>query len=265
MSEPILTGQVAVVTGAAGGLGLAIARRLAEAGAAVILADRHAPAVHAAAAGLRDVGLTAHAAALDVRDPAQSRALVEGAVAEQGRLDMWINAAGLWYEAPAEILPQAWWDESLAVITSGAFFCAQAAAGHMLAQRRGVIVNIASVEGRQPVEGHVAYSVAQAGLIMLTQALGVEWARSGVRVVGVAPGVVAGDWLNQDEAGATGANATGAGTAMAAVYRRRTPLRRIGAPEEVAEAVLYLVSPEAAYIVAETLPVDGGWRAYQLF
>jgi NAD(P)-dependent dehydrogenase (short-subunit alcohol dehydrogenase family) len=209
-----------------------------------------------AAAVLSGEGLSATFETLDVRDPGQSVALVDKLVRERERIDIWVNNAGVWYEGPAEIFPRSWWDESLAVMLSGAFYCSQAVGKQMVEQGSGVIVNVASVDGYQPVEGHVAFSVAKAGIVMLTQALGIEWARSGVRVVGVAPGPL------KDEP--IGGVVTG-GTAMAEVYERRTPMRRLGSVEEAAEAVLFLVSDKASYLTAEVLRVDGGWVAYQLF
>ena len=249
------TGQTVVVTGAARGAGLAIARRFAEAGAYVVLVDRDLERTSAVAAGLSASGFGVAPWEADVRSRLALQSLAEGVVNERGRIDVWVNAPGIWYEGPAEIMPEAWWDETLAVILSGSFYGAQAAAADMLARRRGVIVNIASVEGLQPTEGHVGYSAAMAGLIRLTEALGIEWASRGVRVVGIAPGVLDTGWLDE----------TGDAPAQADLYRRRTPMRRLGLPSEVAEAVLYLASDEASYITAETLPVDGGWTAYQLF
>ena len=126
----------------------------------------------------------------------------------------------------------------------------------MLTQGSGVIVNIASVGGTQHIEGRVAYSVPKAGIIMLTQALGIEWAKRGVRVVGVAPGVVMTEMVQKGIA---------EGTASIEAYQRRTPMRRLGKVEEIAEAVLFLASDQASYIVGEVMRVDGGWSAYQFF
>jgi NAD(P)-dependent dehydrogenase (short-subunit alcohol dehydrogenase family) len=254
MADVNLAGRTAVVTGAARGLGLGIARRLSQAQARVILADlENGPGAQAAEA-LRAEGWKAAFEPLDVRDPAACQAAVERLTSEGQGIDIWVNNAEVRYESPAETLPRERWDESLAIMLSGAFFCAQAVGRHMLARRSGVIVNVAGVNGYQPIEDQVAFSVAQAGLLMLTQALGVEWAPRGVRVVGVAPGAITGvpgPWAAAETPGG--------------VNLRRTPLGRLGTIEETAEAVLFLVSDQASYVAAETLRVDGGWAAYQLF
>jgi NAD(P)-dependent dehydrogenase (short-subunit alcohol dehydrogenase family) len=248
--------QVIVITGAARGLGLGMAKRFARDGAQVVITDIDQVAGERSAQQLRSEGAAAQFAPLDVRDPAQSNALVEQLAREKGRLDVWVNNAGVAYKGPAETLPLNEWDQSIAVMLSGAFYCAQAAGRQMLAQGRGVIVNVASVGGYKYIEGRVAYSVPKAGVIMLTQALGIEWAKRGVRVVGIAPGVVMTEMVQKgiDE-----------GTARLDLYERRTPMRRLGAVEEIAEAVYWLASDEASYVVAETMIVDGGWTAYQLF
>jgi NAD(P)-dependent dehydrogenase (short-subunit alcohol dehydrogenase family) len=255
MAESARDARVVVVTGGGRGLGLGIARRFALAGARVVLAELDAAAGTQASEALRREYLAAEYAPLDVRDPEQSRALVERLVAAHGRLDVWVNNAGVFRAGPAETLAREDWEACQAML-SGAFFCAQAAARQMLAQGGGVIVNVASVMAYAPVEGRVAYSTAKAGLVALTEALGIEWAGRGVRVVGVAPGVVPTEPVQA---------AMAQGLASRAAYERRTPLGRLGTVEEVAEAVFFLAGPEAAYVTAETLRVDGGWLAYQLF
>lgn len=248
--------KVVVITGAGRGLGFGMARRFGQAGAQVVIAEIDAEAGARAAESLRGEGLSAAFEWLDVRDPAQSVVLVDKLVKERGRIDGWVNNAGVARKGPAETLPLEAWDESIAVMLSGVFYCSQAVGRQMLAQGSGVIVNVASVNAYAPIEGRVAYSTAKAGLVSLTEALGVEWARRGVRVVGVAPAVVMTEMVQK-----------GIAERMASVgaYERRTPMHRLGTVEEIAEAVLYLASDEASYITAETMRVDGGWVAYQLF
>lgn len=248
--------QVVVITGAGQGLGLAFARRFAQAGAHVVIAEANPTTGHAAAEALRAEGFSAQFEPLDVRQPQQSAALVDALAGQHSHIDVWINNAGISRLGPAETLPLADWDDSIAVMLSGAFYCAQAVGRHMLARGAGVIVNIASVTGMAHHHDRAAYSVAKAGVIALTEALGVEWAGRGVRVVGVAPAVVLTEMVRATVE-------EGRGTLD--VFERRTPMRRLGTPEEIAEAVFFLASDEASYITAETMRVDGGWIAYQLF
>lgn len=248
--------RVVVITGGGRGLGLGMAQRFARAGAQVIIAELEADLGEQAAARLQRDGFRGIYKPLDVRNPEESVALVAELASTFGRLDVWVNNAGISVVAPAEGLTWQEWDNVLAVNLSGLFYCAQAAGKQMLAQGQGVIVNIASVTGMLHIEGRAAYSVAKAGVIALTEALGIEWANRGVRVVGVAPGVVLTPMVHElfDQ-----------GLADRTSYERRTPLQRLGTVEEIAEAVYYLASIEASYITAETMRVDGGWTAYQMF
>ena len=255
-TQACFTGKTVVITGSAGGLGLEMGRRFAGASARVILSDVDTEKGIQAAGGLRAEGVQVDFEALDVRVPEQSVELVNRLVEIYGAIDVWVNNAGVAHKGPAETLPVDQWGETIDVMLSGAFYCSQAVSGPMLARGAGVIVNIASVIGCKPIEGRVAYGTAKAGLMALTEALGVEWAGRGVRVVGVAPAVVMTDMVRKGIA---------EGSATVEAYERRTPMRRLGTPDEVADAVLYLASDEASYITAETLPVDGGWIAYQLF
>jgi NAD(P)-dependent dehydrogenase (short-subunit alcohol dehydrogenase family) len=248
--------KVVVITGAGRGLGFGMARRFGQEEAQVVIAEIEAELGKQAAETLVEEGISAAFMPLDVRDPAQSAALVEKLAQERGHLDVWVNNAGVAHKALAESLSLKDWDDGIAVMLSGAFYCAQAAGKQMIEQSSGVIVNVASVGGMQHIEGRVAYSVPKAGLIMLTQALGIEWARRGVRVVGIAPSVVMTDMVRHGIA---------EGTATLDAYVRRTPMHRLGEVEEIAEAVLFLASDEASYIVGEVMRVDGGWVAYQLF
>jgi NAD(P)-dependent dehydrogenase (short-subunit alcohol dehydrogenase family) len=253
VAEADFKDMAVVITGSERGLGFGVARRFGQAGARVVVAGQDAGAGANAVSVLRAEGLSASFEPVDVREPAQSLRLVKKVTAERGKIDVWVNNAGVLHTSSAETHPREWWGETLSMNLSGAFYCSQAVGRHMLARGQGVIVNVAAADGYRPIEGRVAYSVAQAGLIMLTQALGVEWAGRGVRVVGIAPGAV------------TDENAPIDIVTSPQAYERRTPLGRLGTVEEVAEAVLFLAGNEASYLTAETMRVDGGWVAYQLF
>jgi NAD(P)-dependent dehydrogenase (short-subunit alcohol dehydrogenase family) len=256
MSESNFTDKTVVITGGGRGLGLGLARRFGEAGAQVVIAEIDGRRGKQAAQILQEAGYSVSYEALDVRVPAQSVALVDKVIKERGHIDVWVNNAGLAHIGPAENLPIEQWDESIAVLLSGTFYCSQAVGRQMLAQGQGVIVNLASVDGFKAIEERVAYCTAKAGVVMLTQALGIEWAKRGVRVVAVAPGPILTELVQQVIAD---------GKASVEMYVKRTPLHKLGTVEDVADAVLFLASDEASYITAETLRVDGGWVAYQLF
>ena len=256
MTDQAFRGRTVAVTGAAQGIGLGIATKFGELGARVVIADIHEVAARRSAADLCATGIDAIGCSLDVRDPDASHALVDSLVRERGSVDVWVNNAGVSYLAPAESFPLEDWRTSLDVMLSGTFYCSQAAGRHMLERGSGVIVNVASVTGYMTSAGRAAYSSAKAGVVMLTQTLGVEWAARGVRVVGVAPSVTMTDMARIDAE---------KGELNLDDCVRRTPLGRLASVDEVADAVAFLASDEASYIVAETMRVDGGWLSYQLF
>ncbi len=254
MADAPSTQKTVVVAGNGRGLSPEIARRFGEAGARVIIAD--ARTGEDAARVLQSEDLAVSYEKLDVRDRAQVTGLVGRVVEDRGRIDVWVNNLSVDRKGATEALTSDAWQESVDTILSGTFYCSQAVGRHMLAQGRGVIVNVTSVDGYQATEGKAASCATHAGLVMLIQALGIEWASRGVRVVGIAPGALATDFSQ---------GGTNDGSEVVREYERRTPLRRMGTVEEVAEAILYLTGEEASYVTAETMRVDGGWTAYQLF
>jgi gluconate 5-dehydrogenase len=249
MADLDFSGKVVAITEAARGAGREMALGFARAGAHVVLAGSDGNAARAAAWELASSGYSVSGESLNVRDPEQSEGLVRRLVQERGRIDVWVNNAHLARYGAAEHLPSQDWSDSVGVILSGTFYCSQAAGRQMLSQGAGTILNVSSVDGYRAIEGRVATSSAEAGVIMLTQALGIEWARRGVRVVGMALGAIMGDLQGEP----------------VEISRHRTPLRRLATPQEIAEAALFLCSDQASYVVGETMRVDGGWLAYQLF
>jgi NAD(P)-dependent dehydrogenase (short-subunit alcohol dehydrogenase family) len=229
-----------VVTGAASGIGAAVAERLVRAGWAVTGWDREPGTA---------TGIDWYT--VDVRDAAAVNAAAEGV----SEADLLVNSAGVGAIAPsAELRPQTW-DRVVAVNLSGTFYCAQALFP-ALASCGGLVVNVASIMAHRAVPGRAAYCASKAGVVMLTEVLGVEWAEHGVRVLAVSPAYVRTPLVQK---GIENGNLDEAAIAA------RTPLGRLATPSEVAEIVLNLTGDQFAYMTASTLRFDGGWVADGVF
>jgi NAD(P)-dependent dehydrogenase (short-subunit alcohol dehydrogenase family) len=233
-----LAGEVAVVTGAAQGLGAAIADALEAEGARVARTD------------LSQSGVDYE---LDVTDRGSvDRALAE--IAERlGEPTILVSNAGINRIGPSETLPEERWQEVVDINLTGAFRCAQAAGVRMLAAGRGSIVSVASISAFVGMPGRAAYCATKAGVVALTRVLAVEWAARGVRVNAVAPGYVGTPMVEQ---------ALEAGLLAADELADRTPVGRVASPAEIADTVVFLASPAARYVTGQTLVVDGGYLAY---
>lgn len=245
-------GQTAVVTGGARGFGLAFAEALARAGSTVIIADLDQARGEIAAQGLASQGFSASFSTLDVRDPDRNHALAGEVVARHGRLDLWINNAGIARHARSETLSAVDWSMQVDIMLTGTFFGAQAAAQQMLTQGEGRIINIASVNGFLAQAGRAAYVAAKAGVVRLTEVLAAEWGPRGLIVNGIAPAVIMTDLVRASIAD---------GSARLDLYRDRSPMARLGEPDEVVAAMLFLASRFAQSINGHTLKVDGAWCA----
>ncbi|MFF4394148.1 SDR family NAD(P)-dependent oxidoreductase [Streptomyces sp. NPDC001480] len=242
-------GQGVLVTGAARGIGAAVARRLAEEGGRVMATDRDLPEAERTAAGLRQRGLAVEAYACDVAGRESVEAAVAHAVGALGSLDVLVNcAAHCTPDVPLfEDDPDEAWARDLDITLTGAYRCCRAALPHLAACGRGAIVSVGSVNGLRDFGNH-AYSAAKAGLGSLTRTLAGHAAARGVRVNLVAPGTVrTSAWEGRDDDL----------DAVRALY----PLGRVGEPDDIAAAVAFLASGDAAWITGTTLVVDGGLTA----
>ncbi|QXM23474.1 3-oxoacyl-[acyl-carrier-protein] reductase [Elioraea tepida] len=238
-----LDGRMALVTGASGGIGAAIARRLHAAGATVGLSGTRREALEALAA---ELGARAHVLAADLADPAAPDALVNAAEAAMGQVSILVNNAGLTRDGLALRMKDEDWQVVIEVDLSAAFRLARAALKGMLRRRSGRIISISSIVGVTGNPGQANYAAAKAGLIGMSKALAQEVASRGVTVNCIAPGFIA---TPMTEALSAEQKAALAG---------RIPLGRLGAPEDVAAACHYLASDEAAWITGTVLHVNGG-------
>ncbi len=244
--ETGLRGRNALVTGAASGIGKAVALALAGEGACVIVADLNEQGGREVAAQIVEAGGSARAVACDVADEAAVEAAVMGVVELEGRLDVMVNNAGIGSQvAPIIECQAADWDRVLAINLRGVFFGVKHAARAML-QSGGSILNIASVAGMGAAAMLGPYGASKAGVIQLTQTAAIELTSKGIRVNAVCPGWTETPILGQFERSQLVA---------------QVPLRRIGQPEEIANMVIYLASDAAAFVTGSAFRIDGGIRS----
>ncbi len=249
----LLDGKIALVTGAAQGIGRACAERLAREGAKVVLSDVDAGGGAAAAAAIKATGGDAVFFAADVSLPTDVVRLMAGTLAAFGRLDVLVNNAGVIDSADFLELPLAEFDRVLGVNLRGAFMVAQAAARQMVAQvqaggKPGAIVNMSSANAHFGLPDHVAYSISKGGIGQLTKAAAISLAKYGIRVNAIGPGTI------------NTAIIKAVADDPEALHRilSRTPLGRFGDPAEVAAIAVFLASTEASYITGQTIFPDGG-------
>lgn len=251
MGDKRLDQRVAVVTGAAQGIGLACARRFVESGARVVMADIS----EAGAAAAQQFGGGATFVRTDVTQHADCDKLIEHAVQAFGRVDILINNAGIVHGADFLDLAEADFDRVLQVNLKGAFLCGQSAARRMINQAaradgtRGVIINMSSINSVVAIANQVAYTVSKGGLNQLTKVMALALAPHGIRVMGIGPGSIATEMLK--------AAVLTDGQARDRIMSR-TPLQRLGQPDEIAKVALFLASDDASYMTGTTVYPDGG-------
>jgi NAD(P)-dependent dehydrogenase (short-subunit alcohol dehydrogenase family) len=245
-------GQVALVTGAARGLGRAIALALADAGADIALGLRDVDADAGIASEIRKLGRKVLPLQMDVSYMDQIFEAVDHTVKQFGRLDILVNNAGIAPENLAENVREKDFDDTLAVNLKGTFFASQAAARVMIRQKKGAIINMSSQAGFAALPTESVYCMTKAAIAHLTKCLAVEWGKHNITVNAVAP-----TFIHTPGTEAYLADAA----AHADTVERIAALHRIGEPMEVAGAVLFLASPAASLITGETLLIDGGWTA----
>ncbi len=249
-------GKVALVTGAARGIGLAIAERFASEGASVLMSDVDSAAGEAQAVRLRGEGRTVAFHPCDVTDEAQVASFVDAGVATYGAIDIAVNNAGIVHGAEFLDLAVADFDRVLAINLRGAFLFGQRAARQMVRQVEagrapGSIVNMSSVNAQVAIATQTAYCVSKGGMAQLTRAMAISLARYGIRVNAVGPGSIATEMVAK----------VASDEAMRRTLLSRTPLLRFGEPAEIAGIAAFLASDDASYVTGETVVADGGRMA----
>jgi NAD(P)-dependent dehydrogenase (short-subunit alcohol dehydrogenase family) len=246
----LLKGKVAVVTGGGTGIGLAVARRLGELGARIAVGSRNSANLERGTADLRHAGLDPLAVQIDVRNPEQVEEMVHRVIRHFGRIDILVNNAAGNFICRAEDLSPNGWNAVIGIVLNGSFYCSREVGRHMIARGGGgSIVSVLANYVWTGSAGTIHSAAAKAGVMSMTQTLAVEWAGHQIRVNAVAPGPI-------ESSGA----ARQLWNTPEAVQRitQMVPLRRWGRPEEVADAVAFLVSEHAGFITGETLTMDGG-------
>jgi len=246
----ILTSRSAIITGAGSGIGKRIALKLAEQGAAIVVADIDPKSAQDTVSEIEKAGHKAIAVRTDVSDKRQVIEMKDRALKEYGKIDILVNdAAVMSPPSPIEDLPEEEWDRVMAVNVKGVFLCSQVVAKEMIRRKEGCIINIASISGHGPYPMGGAYSSSKGAILVLTQQLALEWGKHHIRVNSISPGMIRTP-LNEKV------------FAIKEIYEGRknlVPLHRVGDPEDIANAAVFLASDSASFITGIDITVDGGF------
>jgi NAD(P)-dependent dehydrogenase (short-subunit alcohol dehydrogenase family) len=249
-----LDGKVCVVTGAAQGIGRAIVDEFVREGAHTAILELNLEAAEAYAEELRGVGAEARAYPCDVSEKSAVEEAARKVAGDLGPCDVLVNNAGIALMGPSLDFPEDQWRRSLDVMTTGVFFCCQAFGAQMVDSGGGSIVNIASMNATVAFPMRLAYNAAKAAVVQMTEVLAIEWAEHGIRVNAIGPGVTRTALVDK---------AIKDGFIDERAYVERTPMKRLGKPEEIAKTALFLASEEdSSFVTGHFLVVDGGWTAF---
>ena len=251
--------KIAFVTGAGSGIGEQIARLFAQQGAHVVLNDIRVDAAERVASEIRAGGGSTRTQQLDVADEYQVKAAIERVVATEGRLDILVNNAGVSHVGTLLETSLEDWERVMSVNARGVFLCSKYAVTQMLAQNPtgGILVNIASVAGMIAIDQRFPYSASKGAVISMTRSIAIDFVTKGIRCNAICPGTVHTPFVE----GYLARNFAGHEDEVRQQLHARQPIGRMGRPDEIAYAALYLASDEAAFVTGSTLVIDGGWTA----
>lgn len=251
-TENLFEGKVALITGAASGIGKATAMNFAQNGVRTVLADISAEAGEKVAAEiLRKFDVPSLFVKCDVSNSAQVKALVDRAISEFGRLDFAFNNAGIeGASAPTKDCTEENWDKVIDINLKGVWLCMKSELDHMLKQGSGAIVNCASIAGLVGFANSPAYTASKHGIVGLTKSAALEYAKNGIRINAVCPGVIDTPMVSRY---------TEKNPQAGQLLTAGEPIGRIGKPEEIGDAVIWLCSSQASFVVGQAIAIDGGW------